>query len=119
MTRSGPPTRRLILATAGVALLSRVARAQLEKRHRIAILAPGSRALGENWEAFRQGLRTLGYVDRDIESRAAGPTESQNGCRTSPPNWCHSPRKSSLSGQPQRHWPPGRRPRRFRSSSRR
>jgi len=67
MTRSGPPTRRLILATAGVALLSRVARAQLEKRHRIAILAPGSRALGENWEAFRQGLRTLGYVDRDIE----------------------------------------------------
>ena len=62
------PTRRLVLATAGVSLLLRGARAQPGKHHRIAILAQGSPAYGtENWEAVRQGLRTLGYVDRDIE----------------------------------------------------
>jgi putative tryptophan/tyrosine transport system substrate-binding protein len=64
--RPAPPTRRLVLATAGVALL-RVARAQPGKRHRIAALAQGSRAYGtENWEAFRQGLRALGYGEADI-----------------------------------------------------
>ena len=31
-------------------------------------LPPGSPAYGtESWEAFRQGLRTIGYADRDIE----------------------------------------------------
>jgi putative ABC transport system substrate-binding protein len=65
--RPAPPTRRLVLATAGVALLPRVARAQPAKHHRIACLAQGSRAYGaENWEAFRQGLRALGYGEADI-----------------------------------------------------
>jgi hypothetical protein len=47
------PTRRLVLATAGVSLLLRGARAQPGKHHRIAILAQGSRASGgEDWDAF-------------------------------------------------------------------
>jgi putative ABC transport system substrate-binding protein len=74
MRHSTPPTRRLVLAAAGASLLPRVARAQPVKRHRIATLAQGSRAsVGEQWEAFRQGLRALGYGDEDIaiESRWA------------------------------------------------
>jgi putative ABC transport system substrate-binding protein len=57
-----------------MSLLSREARTQAVKRHRIATLAQGSRAaVGMNWEAFRQGLRTLGYGEQDIaiESRWA------------------------------------------------
>ena len=74
MTRPAPPTRRLVLAAVGVALLPRVARAQPAQRRRIAILGQASRAAtGENWEAFRQGLRALGYGEEDIafESRWA------------------------------------------------
>ena len=74
MTRLAPPTRRLVLAAVGVALLPRVARAQPVQRRRIAILGQASRAAtGENWEAFRQGLRALGYGEEDIafESRWA------------------------------------------------
>jgi len=74
MTRPAPPTRRLVLAAVGVALLPRVARAQPVQRRRIAILGQASRAAtGENWEAFRQGLRALGYGEEDIafESRWA------------------------------------------------
>ncbi len=66
-------TRRLVLAAAGVWLLPRVARGQA-KRRRIATLAQGSRiATAANWEAFRQGLRALGYGEQnvDIESRWA------------------------------------------------
>jgi putative ABC transport system substrate-binding protein len=74
MTRPAPPTRRLVLAAVGVALLPRVARAQPVQRRRIAILGQASRAAtGEKWEAFRQGLRALGYGEEDIafESRWA------------------------------------------------
>jgi len=74
MTRLAPPTRRLVLAAVGVALPPRVARAQPVQRRRIAILGQASRAAtGENWEAFRQGLRALGYGEEDIafESRWA------------------------------------------------
>jgi putative ABC transport system substrate-binding protein len=66
-------TRRLVLAAAGVWLLPRVARGQA-KRRRIATLAQGTRtATAANWEAFRQGLRTLGYGTEaiEIESRWA------------------------------------------------
>jgi hypothetical protein len=44
--RPAPPTRRLVLTAAGMALLRRVARAQPVKRHRIATLSEGSRADG-------------------------------------------------------------------------
>ena len=74
MTRPALPTRRLVLAAVGVALLRRVARAQPVRRHRIAFLSLNSRAAaGENWEAFRQGLHALGYSEEDIviESRWA------------------------------------------------
>ena len=74
MTRLAPPTRRLVLAAVGVALPPRVARAQPVQRRRIAILGQASRAAtGEKWEAFRQGLRALGYGEEDIafESRWA------------------------------------------------
>jgi putative tryptophan/tyrosine transport system substrate-binding protein len=55
-------TRRLVLAAAGMWLLPRGARGQA-KRRRIATLAQGTRtATAANWEAFRQGLRALGYV---------------------------------------------------------
>jgi putative tryptophan/tyrosine transport system substrate-binding protein len=63
-----PPARRLVLAVAGASLLPRLARTQPVKRHRIATLAQGSHdATGVNWEAFRQGLRALGYGAQDIE----------------------------------------------------
>ena len=72
--RPASPTRRLVLATAGAALLPRVAWGQPVKRRRIAILVQGSRAdRAVSWEAFWQGLRALGYADQElaIESRWA------------------------------------------------
>ena len=70
--RPVPPTRRLVLTAAGMALLRRVARAQPVPRHRIATLSEGSRA-GSAWAGFWQGLRALGYDDQElaIESRWA------------------------------------------------
>jgi ABC-type uncharacterized transport system substrate-binding protein len=73
MSDGTPPTRRLVLAAAGVLLLPCAAGAQPMKRRRIATLAQGSRASGMTWEAFWQGLRALGYGDQElaIESRWA------------------------------------------------
>jgi putative ABC transport system substrate-binding protein len=74
MRRGTPLTRRLVLASAGALLMPCAAPAQSVKRRRIATLALGSRAsVGEQWEAFQQGLRALGYGDQDIaiESRWA------------------------------------------------
>jgi len=67
MTRGPPPTRRLVLAAGGTLLLPRAARAQSAKRRRIAFLGAGSPSAAAPYlEAFRQGLRALGYGDEDI-----------------------------------------------------
>ena len=67
MSGGASPTRRLVLLGAGILLLPRLGPAQPRKRHQIAILAQGSRGSGaQNWEAFRQGLRALGYADQEV-----------------------------------------------------
>src|SRR5712691_2439361 len=67
MIAGAVPTRRRILAAVGTLLLPRAARAQMARRRRIAYLASPSRVAAEPFlEAFRQGLRTLGYGDEDI-----------------------------------------------------
>src|SRR6266566_4442193 len=55
--------RRTLLAGTGAALLTAplaVEAQQAEKLYRIGVL---STANGPEWEAFRQGLRTLGYIE--------------------------------------------------------
>jgi putative ABC transport system substrate-binding protein len=74
MSRPASPTRRLVFAAVWASLLPCAAWGQPVKRRRIAILGQGSRAGGAvTWEAFWQGLRTLGYADQElaIESRWA------------------------------------------------
>jgi ABC-type uncharacterized transport system substrate-binding protein len=67
VTAGAAPTRRLVLAAGGVLLLPRAARAQQVTRRRIAYLATPSRAAAEPFlAAFRQGMRALGYGDKDI-----------------------------------------------------
>jgi putative tryptophan/tyrosine transport system substrate-binding protein len=68
MTPCPAPTRRLVLAAAGMFLLPLGAGAQSAKRRRIALLFTTSREYSEPYLAtFRQGLRALGYGDGDIE----------------------------------------------------
>jgi putative ABC transport system substrate-binding protein len=74
MTPQSSPTRRRVLAAAGALLLPRAASAQMEQRHRIAILAGASPAVAAPYfEAFRQAMRALGYGEEDlaIEQRYA------------------------------------------------
>lgn len=68
MTHITPTTRRLILAAAGVLLVSRAACAQPAQRRRIALLFPTSREFSQPYlSTFQQGLRALGYREADIE----------------------------------------------------
>jgi ABC-type uncharacterized transport system substrate-binding protein len=61
-------TRRLVLAAIPASLLPRATRAQQQPaRHRIGFLATGSFASNVGYiGAFREGLRALGYGDKDI-----------------------------------------------------
>src|SRR5437764_9724934 len=68
VTPGARPTRRLIIAAAGPLMLTHLLRAEPTKRHRIAYLATVSpAAVDPLLEAFRQGLRELGYSDEDVE----------------------------------------------------
>jgi putative ABC transport system substrate-binding protein len=67
MSPGTSPTRRLVLAAAGALLLPRAARAQMAKRRRIAFFSGGSPSnQAPQLEAFRQGLRALGYGDENL-----------------------------------------------------
>ncbi len=78
-------SRRFTLIGAAVApwMSLDLSRAQALRRHRIATLSGGTRTTGASlWEAFREGLRTLGYSDKElaIESRwADGQYERLSG----------------------------------------
>ena len=95
MTPGAWPTRRLVLAAAGL-LLPHFSRAEPTKHHRIAYLAAGSPvATDPLLEVFRQGLRTLGYDDGEIEIEFRGRTDRSSAFPILLPKLCGSPRKSS------------------------
>jgi putative tryptophan/tyrosine transport system substrate-binding protein len=76
MTPDASPTRRLILATAGMLLLSRAAWAQqLGRIYRVGVLETvPAVANAHNFGPFRQALHELGYVEGQnlaIEYRSA------------------------------------------------
>jgi len=70
------------------------------KIHRIGLLEsassnPAADTFGQ-WGAFREGLRTLGYVEgRTWRSSRDGPTTSMSGSPTSPPSSSNSTARSS------------------------
>jgi len=67
-------SRRLVLATAGIAILSRLAVAQGQKVWRIGYIAPGMAEDPALFQAFMEELRALGYTEGQnvlMERRAA------------------------------------------------
>ena len=76
------------------------------KMPRLGVLTPGIPP--QPWvEAFRQGLRTLGYVEaRRLRWRSVGTSTTPSGGRTSLPTWYACVWTSSWRGRP----PPPRRP---------
>jgi hypothetical protein len=90
MRRGTPPTRRLVLASAGALLLPRAARAQLAKHRRIATLG---RALvgGRSGRCSGKNCARSATAIRSSRSRPVGRPDTKNTF----PSSCGSPPKSS------------------------
>jgi putative ABC transport system substrate-binding protein len=80
--------RRTFLGTLTGSLLAAPRAAEAQPAGKVWRIGVLSTADGLEWEAFRQGLRTLGYVEgRNLVIEYRWHADSSTGYQPSPPSW--------------------------------